>query len=181
MADNNKRLLYKPAVSFYEKEIGISHTGLEQVIPVFIKEKISQNILNPIADVNKITSLSWPMKIINNGIRFQNNFDNNTIIQIRSTTNQQLIQTVKEVVNEVIMVNNIKRPKLILIFACCIFDALLSKTNIKEIELLKKQDNLINCKIVGTYVYGEIGMFEGEITPANGSIVCLVIGDELRV
>lgn len=147
---------------------------------MFIKERISQNLLDPIADVNEPTKTSHPVKIINKGIRFEYNFNDNSIIHIKRTTNSLLVQTVNVVVNETIEVNSIKKPKLILIFPCCIFEAILSKANIKEIESLKKQDELVNSKIVGTYVYGEIGVFNGETKSASGTAVCLVIGDELR-
>ncbi len=176
--NNGNKLKYEPAVSFYEKEIGISHKKFKQTLPIFIKENISQNILGPIGDIDEPTHTSHPVKIIKQGIRFEYNYSDNAIIQIRGTTNSLLVQTVNNVVNETIKSNNIKNPKLILIFPCCIFEAILSKSDISEIEALKKQTILNSCGIVGTYVYGEVGTFGGEIKSASGTVVCLVVGED---
>ncbi len=172
--------LYEPAINIYEKEIGIRHEEFKQVLPLFIKEKISQNVLMPIGAVNEPVITCYPIQLVGNGIRFEYNFDDNTLIQIKKTTKELLVQNVNVAVKEAIEENNIQKPKLILLFPCCIFDAILSKVDINEIESLKEQNILSSARIVGTYTYGEIGMFDKQLKSASGTVVCLVLSDEVK-
>lgn len=179
MSDSNEAS-YESAIKTYENDTRIRHEELKQSLPLFIKEKISQNVLMPIGAVSEPVITCYPMQIVGEGIRFEYNFDNDTLIQIKKTTKELLVQNIHAAVKEAIEENGIKKPKLTIIFPCCIFDAILSKVGINEIESLNGQSFLGGSRVVGTYTYGEIGMFDGQIKSASGTVVCLVLGDEIE-
>ena len=58
--------------------------------------------------------------------------------------------------------------------------SILSKTNLDEVAYLKKQKKFESTRVVGTYVYGEIGCYCNKVDMGVGTSVALVIGDELQ-
>ena len=100
-------------------------------------------------------------------------------LMLKSGVKTEETEAVDIEVKDIIISKDIAKPKFILIFPCCVFEAILSKVNMSEVDFLKKQNILTNCKIFGAYVYGEIGVYEKELMSGSGTVTSLIIGDEL--
>ena len=164
---------YEPALEVYAKDSGV--TNIDLAILPEIRSLLAQNKTLPITRVSDSIN-SYPAVLKKNGIQFNNFFETGDIVEISKTTPQNAITATKEAINEAIKQGGIKQPKIAIIFSCASLLAMLEPYNIDEIERVGKQ--ISGIKIAGCYNLAEIGPLSTH--QANGTVVALVFGNELR-
>ncbi|HIH20773.1 TPA: hypothetical protein HA244_05895 [Candidatus Micrarchaeota archaeon] len=164
---------YKPAREVYTKDSGMTISELT-ALPE-IRALLAQNKTLPITRIADSIH-GYPAVLTEDGIQFNNTFEDGDIVEISRTTPEKAISATKEAVKEAIAQGSIKSPNFVLLFSCASLLAILEPHNLDEIEKIKKQLN--NVQIAGCYNLAEIGPLSTQ--QANGTVVALVFGNELR-